>query len=49
MAEHPSRLALAAIQMAQHVLEARRARRAAEEAERRRTMQLVSDRTGEAA
>lgn len=50
MAEHPSQLTVAAVQMAQHVLEARRARQAAEAAERRRTMQLVkSDRRGEAA
>ena len=41
MDEHPSQLALAAIQMAQHVVEARRARQAAGEAELPRTMQLV--------
>ena len=47
MAENPRPLTLAAIKMAQHVLEARRARQAAEEAERRRTMRLVkNERTG---
>jgi hypothetical protein len=41
VSEQPSALTMAAIRMAQHILEARRARAAAEEAERRRTMQLV--------
>lgn len=46
MSEQPSAVAIAAIRMAQHVLEARRERQAAEEAERRRRMQLVkTDRT----
>jgi hypothetical protein len=47
MADQPSALALAAIQMAQHILEARHARQAADEAEPRRTMRLVkNERTG---
>lgn len=45
MAEQPSELTMAAIRMAQHILEARRAR-AAENAEQRGKMQLVkSDRS----
>ena len=49
MAEQPSPLIAAAIAMAQHVLEARRARQAAEEAERRRTMRVVKPKRTEAA
>lgn len=46
MAEQPDALTMAAIRMAQHILEARRARRQAEDDERRRTMRLVkSDRS----
>jgi hypothetical protein len=49
VAEQPSALTIAAIRMAQHILEARRARAAAEEAERRRRMQLVKSERSDAA
>jgi hypothetical protein len=49
MAEQPDALTMAAIRMAQHILEARRARQAAEEAERRRTMRLVKPDRSDAA
>ena len=49
MAEQPSPLARAAIVMARHVLEARRAREAAERDERRRTMRVVDPKRTEAA
>ncbi len=49
MAEQPSALAIAAIRMAQHVLEARRARQTAELDERRRRLALVKPTEPEAA
>lgn len=49
VAEQPSPLALAAIQMAQHVLEARRARQAAERGDRRRRLVVVKRDETEAA
>jgi hypothetical protein len=49
VAEQPSALTIAAIRMAQHILEARRARAAAEEAQRRRRMQLVKPDRSDAA
>lgn len=49
MAEQPSAVAIAAIRMAQHVLEARLARQAAETTERRGKMQLVKSERSDAA
>lgn len=46
MADQPSAFTMAVIRMAQHILEARRARQAAEADERRSTMRVVkSDRS----
>lgn len=51
MADQPSTFTMAAIRMAQHILEARRARQMAEDAERRGRMTVVDGgkRSGEAA
>lgn len=47
--EQPSTLAIAAIRMAQHVLETRRERQAVEDAARRATMRVVKSKRTEAA
>ena len=48
MAEQPSAITIAAIRMAEHILEARR-RREAERSDRRRTMRIVKSEDPEAA